>query len=86
MNEHGEYFATDQTSSSNQLAILLDNKSCANLATLCNLPFGMEVLKELHSPRRVDLGSVASATVVSTPYKLLSPTSLHQTFPGVVWT
>ena len=45
MNEHGEYFATDQTSSSNQLAILLDNKSCANLATLCNLPSEWKSLK-----------------------------------------
>ncbi len=36
MNEHGEYFATDQTASSHQFPILLENKGCASLAAVCN--------------------------------------------------
>jgi hypothetical protein len=35
MNEHGEYFGMDQTSSSDQFPIPLDNKGCASLAAVC---------------------------------------------------
>jgi hypothetical protein len=48
MNEHGEYFTIDQTASSHQFPILLDNKGCPSLAAVCNFLFGMEVLEELH--------------------------------------
>src|SRR5262245_40561563 len=54
MNEYAEYFATDQASSSHQVPILLNHKGRASLTTVCNLLFGMEVLEELHRPRRID--------------------------------
>src|SRR6266403_405008 len=54
VNEHGEYFATDQTTGSHQFPILLDDKGCPGFAAICNFLFGMEILEELHRPRRVD--------------------------------
>src|SRR5438046_10456602 len=54
MNEHGEYFATDQTAGSYKFPILLDDKGCPGLAAVCNFLFGMEIVEELHRPRRVD--------------------------------
>jgi hypothetical protein len=36
MNEHGQYFAIDQTASSHQFTILLDNKGCPGLAAVCD--------------------------------------------------
>ena len=54
MNEDGEYFAIDQTARSDQFPILLDNKRYPSLAAVCNFLFGMEVLEELHRPRRID--------------------------------
>jgi hypothetical protein len=54
MNEDGEYFAIDQTARSDKFPILLNNKRYPNLAAACNFVFGMEVLEELHRPRRID--------------------------------
>jgi hypothetical protein len=54
MNEHGEYFAIDETASSHQFPILLDNKGCPSFAAVCDFLVRMEVLEELHRPRRVN--------------------------------
>jgi len=51
MNEHGEYFATDQTAGGHQFPTLLDNKGCPGLAVVCDFLFAMEFLEELHRPR-----------------------------------
>src|SRR5262249_23841717 len=71
MNEHAEYFATDQASSSHQLPILLDHKGRANLTTVCNLLFGMEVLEELRRPRRIDPRIANPNGLVYQPHELV---------------
>jgi hypothetical protein len=42
MNEHGEYFAIDETASSHQFPILLDNKGCPSFAAVCDFLVRMQ--------------------------------------------
>src|ERR1700730_9537082 len=82
MNEHGEYFATDQTAGSRQFPVLLDDKGCPGLAAVCNFPFGMEILEELHRPRRVDFrvadpNGLAYQSHELAEVRLLKPTNAY---------